>query len=55
MNRPMLELRKELIALVEWEAEDFPCPTQTEIDAVAQRVLRMAELLKRMREIAERN
>ena len=51
----MLELRKELVSLVEWEAEDFPCLTQTEIDSVAHRIIRMAELLKRMREIAERN
>jgi hypothetical protein len=39
MNRPMLELRKELMALIEWEAEDFPCATQIdrriEPDAVA--------------------
>jgi hypothetical protein len=48
----MLELRKELVALIEWEAEDFPCVTQPEIDAVAHR---MAELLKRVREIVERN
>jgi hypothetical protein len=51
----MLELREELVALIEWEAEDFPCVMQTEIDAVAHRIIRMAELLKRMREIAERN
>ena len=51
----MLQLRKELVALIEWEAEDFPCVTQTEIDAVAHRIVRMAELLKWMREIAERN
>ena len=51
----MLELRKKLIALIEWEAEDFPCVTETEIDVVAHRINRMAELLKRMREIAERN
>ena len=51
----MLELRKELLALIDREAEDFPCATQTEIDAVAHRTLLMAELLKRMREIAERN
>jgi hypothetical protein len=35
----MLELRKELMALIEWEAEDFPCATQIdrriEPDAVA--------------------
>jgi len=51
----MLELRKELTALIEWKPEDFECVTQTEIDAVAHRILRMAELLKRMREIARRN
>jgi hypothetical protein len=51
----MLELRKELVSLAEWEAEDFPCVTQTEIDAVVHRIIRMAELLKRMWEIAERN
>ena len=51
----MLQLRKELVALIQWEAEDFPCVTQTEIDAVAHRILRMAELLKRIREITERN
>jgi len=51
----MLEVRKELTALIEWESEDFPCVTQTEIDAVAQCIIRMAELLKRMREISERN
>jgi hypothetical protein len=48
----MLELRQELVSLVELEAADFPCVTQTEIDAVAHRIIRMAELLKRMREIA---
>jgi hypothetical protein len=51
----MLELRKQLVSLVEWEAENFPCIMQTEIDAVAHRIIRMAELLKRMREIAEQN
>lgn len=51
----MLELRQQLASIIEWKAEDFECPTQTEIDAVAHRVLRMAELLRRMREIAERN
>jgi hypothetical protein len=35
--------------------EDFPGVTQTEIDAVAHRIIRMAELLRRMRQIAERN
>lgn len=42
----MLQLRAELAALIEWEAEDFPCVTQTEIDAVVHRIVRMAELLK---------
>ena len=51
----MLELRLELVALMEWDAEDFECVTQTEIDAVAHRIIRMAELLTRMREIAQRN
>jgi len=40
------------VALLEWEAEDFPCVRHAEIDAVAHRIIRMAELLKRMREIA---
>ena len=54
-RRTMLELRQEFVALIEWEAEDFECVTQIEIDAVAHRIIRMAELLRRMREIAERN
>ena len=51
----MLKLRRELKAIIEWEAEDFERITQTEIDAVAHRIIRMAELLRRMRETAERN
>ena len=51
----MLELRQELVVLVEWEESGFECPTQTEIDAVTPRILRMAELLRRMRAIAEWN
>lgn len=51
----MLELRKELVALIEWEEADFECVTQTAIDAVAHRIIRMAELLRRMREIAHGN
>jgi hypothetical protein len=31
MNRPMLELRKELAALIEWEEADFEWPTQIKI------------------------
>lgn len=51
----MLELRQELAALIDWEEADFESVTQPEIDAVAHRIIRMAELLRRMREIAERN
>ena len=51
----MLELRRQLTALIEWEEAEFQCPTKTEIDAVAHRIIRMAELLRRMREIAKRN
>ncbi len=54
-NRLMLELRQELVALIEWEYADFGCITQTEIDAVAHRITRMAELLARMSDIAELN
>jgi len=43
----MFKLRKELVAR--------ECPTQIDIGAVAHRALRAAELLQRMREIAQRN
>ena len=50
----MLKLRQELVALVESKpvAEHVP---QADIDAVADRILRMAQLLRKMREIADRN
>lgn len=51
----MLELREELVSMIKWEDADFECPRQTEIDAVAKRVLRMTDLLRKMREIAQRN
>lgn len=52
----MLELRNELITLVGWEmGEEFECPTQSEIDAVGLRIVRMAELLRRMGEMAQSN
>ncbi len=51
----MLELRQELGALIEWEYADFGCITRTEIDAVAHRITRTAELLARMSEIAKLN
>ena len=54
-SRHMFELRQELMAIRRWELANFTCSTQTEIDAVAHRILRMAELLRRVREIAERN
>ena len=49
------ELRKELEAIRLWCAADFPCTTETELDAVAHRILRMAEIKRKIREIAERN
>ena len=51
----MLELRQELAALIEWEEADVECRRQTEIDAVAHRIIRMAELLAWMHQIAEQN
>ena len=51
----MLELGKELVTLIDWEAEDFPCVTRTEIDAVTHRITRIAELLRWTRQIAEPN
>jgi len=51
----MLELRKELRALIAWEEAGFACLTQTEIDAVAHRILRMAEIIHKIREIADLN
>lgn len=51
----MLELRQELVDLIEWKDANVADVAQAEIDAVAQRIIRMAELLRRMREIAERN
>ena len=51
----MLELRQELVDLIESKSEKVECVTQAAIDAVAQRIIRMAELLRRMREIAQRN
>ncbi len=51
----MLELRQQLAALIEWKEVKIECVAQAEIDAVAQRIIRMAELLRRMREIAARN
>ena len=51
----MLELRQELVELIEWKDVKVECVAQGEIDAVAQRIIRMAELLRRMREIAAQN
>ncbi len=51
----MLELRQELATLIGWEDVQTERPTQTEIDAVAARIIRMAQLLRHMREVAERN
>ena len=51
----MREIRLELVALIAWGKADFPCVTQTEIDAIGHRILRMAELLRRVRQIAAQN
>ena len=51
----MLEVRAELVALIEWEKAAFPCTTQIETDAAKHRILRKAELLRRISQIAERN
>lgn len=51
----MFKLRKELVGLIKWEKAAFPCFTQIEIDATGHRVLRKAELFRRIHEIAERN
>jgi hypothetical protein len=51
----LLELRQELMAVRKWELANFTCSTQTEIDAVAHRILRVSELLRQVREIAQRN
>jgi hypothetical protein len=51
----MLELREELVALIEWEKAAFPRVTRVEIDAEEHRILRKAELFCLIREIAERN
>jgi hypothetical protein len=51
----MFELRQEIIFLRDLEHAGCPSSTQTEIGAVAHRILRMAELLRRVREIAQRN
>ena len=49
------ELRKELEAIRQWNEADFTCSTEVELDAVANRILRMAEIKRKLRELAERN
>lgn len=51
----MLEVRAELVAVIEWGKAAFPCVTQTETDAAKHRIFRKAELLRHISEIAERN
>ena len=52
---PMLEVRKELAALLAWDKAGFPCVTPTEVSAVGIRIVRMAELLRKARQIAAQN
>ena len=49
------QLRNELAALKKWSAPDFPCDTRTELDAITHRRIRIAEIMREMRKIAERN
>lgn len=49
------QLRNELAALKVWNAANFACEERTELEAVAHRIIRMAEILRKMREVAERN
>lgn len=43
------------MALIEWEAAGFECSIRIEIEAAAHRIIRIAELLQRMSDIAQRN
>jgi len=61
-NSPVLQqLRNELAALKAWvaqkawDADGFACEQRTELDAIAHRIIRMAEILRKMRNIVERN
>lgn len=51
----MFELRRELLALKRWEQAGFDCTTQTEIDALAHRIIRMGELIRKIRDLASQN
>jgi hypothetical protein len=51
----MLELRKELQTLIVWNYSASECHEQTQLDAVAHRIMRMAELIREIREITARN
>lgn len=51
----MHELRLELEALKAWDDLGFDVHDQTELDAVGHRIIRMAELIRKIREIAQRN
>jgi hypothetical protein len=49
------QLRDELAVLKAWNAAEFACQDRTELDAVAHRIIRMAQIILEMRKIAERN
>lgn len=51
----MHELRLELEALKAWDDSCFDCHDQVELDAIGHRIIRMAELMRKIREIARRN
>lgn len=49
------QLRNELAALKAWDAAVFACEERTELDAIAHRIIRVAEILRKMRKIVEQN
>lgn len=51
----MLELRQELSVLIQWDESAFEYREQAELDAIGHRIMRMAELISKIRELAERN
>ena len=51
----MLKLRRELAAIREWNQLPLVCDTRTELDAVGFRVIRMAEIIAKVKQIAEQN
>jgi len=51
----MLEMQKELAALMAWDYSDLDLREGAELDAVGRRLIRMAELIRKIREKAQLN